>query len=245
MSERRAGEAGRAAQGATAAAGTTATGRSRRRDREATREAVLRAATREFCRHGFNGARVEAIMRRCKVNMRMLYHYFGNKAGLYVAVLERVYADIRARERSLSLAELAPEEGMRRLIDFTFDFFGSHEHYIALLNSENMLEGRYVKQSPLVKELTVPLKDASEDLLRRGRRQGVFRKGVDPIQLYVSITAESYFHVSNRHTLSFMFDTDIGAPAWLEARREHVRELIMNDLLAKPATTTGRRAASR
>ena len=216
----------------------------RKRDREATREAVLRAATVEFCRHGFNGARVEAIMRRCKVNMRMLYHYFGNKAGLYVAVLDRVYSDIRTRERSLSLEALEPLEGMRRLIDFA-----EHPEYIALLNSENMLKGKYVKQSKLIRTLTVPLLGAIEDLIERGARHGSFRPGIDPIQLYVSIVAESYFHVSNRYTLSVMFDTDIAAPAWRDARRAHIRELILSNLLARAttasATTARRRAGAR
>ena len=134
---------------------------------------------------------------------------------------------------------------MRRLIDFTFDFFGSHEHYIALLNSENMLQGRYVKQSPLIRELTVPLVDAIGDLLRRGRRAGVFRAGIDPVQLYVTIVAESYFHVSNRHTLSVMFDTDIGAPEWLEVRRAHVCELVMSTLRPRPRAARPRRTTAR
>lgn len=199
----------------------------RARDSALTKESILRAATFEFCRNGLGGARVEAIAQRAKANMRLLYAYFGDKNGLYLAVLEHVYSEIRAAEQALNLDGLEPVAAMRGLINFTFDFFEGHQNYIALINNENLQRARYLRKSRKIADLTLPLVASIESILRRGVAAGLFRTGVDPIQLYVSITAMSYFHVSNRHTLSAMFDKDLGEAAWLELRREHAQDMIL------------------
>ena len=204
----------------------------RARDSALTKESILRAATFEFCRNGLGGARVEAIAQRAKANMRLLYAYFGDKNGLYVAVLEHVYSEIRAAEQALNLDGLEPVAAMRGLINFTFDFFEGHQNYIALINNENLQRARYLRKSRKIADLTLPLVASIESSLRRGVAAGLFRSGVDPIQLYVSITAMSYFHVSNRYTLSAMFDKDLGETAWLELRREHAQDMILTWLTA-------------
>lgn len=199
----------------------------RKRNPQKTKQDILAAATTEFCKHGFKGARVEAISARSKCNIRLMYQYFGNKSELYRAVLEHVYAHIRAEERSLKLRGHDPEDGMRRLIDFTFTFFGDHHEYVTLINNENMLGAKNIAKSVTIKSSTLPLIAAIRDLLRRGQRSGAFRGNADPIQLYVSITALSYFHISNRFTLSAMFNRDLTREAWLEKRRQHAREMVL------------------
>ena len=208
----------------------------RRRNPVKTKESILKAATAEFCRRGFDGARVDAISARSKSNIRLLYQHFGDKTGLYVAVLEHVYSEIRSREQALRLDEFPPEEAMRRLIDFTFAFFGKRQDYVALINSENLLRARHMSRSKLIRSLTVPLVTSIREILARGERDAVFRRGVDPVQLYISITAQSYFHVSNRHTLSAMFDRNLADPAWLAERRAHAQELILTWLKAQADT---------
>lgn len=208
--------------------------RGRKRNPARTRETILKAAVAEFCSNGFTGARVENISARSGANMRLLYHYFGDKEGLYTAVLDRVYTEVRAEERRLDLGSEDPVEGMRRLIDFTFSFFARHRDYISLLNNENLLRGRFVKRSRAVRPLTLPLLATITDLLQRGYKAGAFRGDVDPVQLHVSITALSYFHVSNRYTLSAMFGRDLGADNFMTQRRAHAQSLILT-WLAKPA----------
>lgn len=198
------------------------------RDPVVSKEKILRAATKEFCSHGFNGARVERIAKRSGANMRMLYHYFGSKVGLYLAALGKVYSEIRTQERQLKLDTLDPVEGMRQLVAFTFDFFASHMDFIGLINNENLMRGKYLKRSPRVRAMTIPLVDAIEDLLRRGSASGVLRKDVDAVQLYVSIVAQSQLHISNRYTLSAIFERDLSAPAWLADRRRHAQDVILS-----------------
>jgi AcrR family transcriptional regulator len=204
----------------------------RTRDSALTKESILRAATFEFCRNGLGGARVEAITQRAKANMRLLYAYFGDKNGLYLAVLEHVYTEIRAAEQQLNLDDLEPVAAMRELINFTFTFFGAHQNYIALINNENLQRGRNLRKSRKIADLTLPLVASIKSILRRGHAVGLFRSDVDPIQLYVTITAMSYFHVSNRYSLSAMFDKDLSAADWLEQRRQHAQDVILTWLTA-------------
>jgi TetR/AcrR family transcriptional regulator len=197
------------------------------------KQAILKAATVEFCSYGYTGARVERISRRSKANMRMLYHYFGSKEGLYMAVLEAVYGEIRSEEQNLDLKNTDPITGMRRLILFTFDFFAHRTHFIALINNENLLKGRFLRRSHKIKAMTAPLAESIEDLLQRGCRANVFREGIDAVQLYVTIVAQSQIHISNRYTLSILFDQNLGDEVWLAHRREHVQNVIMSYITAR------------
>lgn len=228
----------------TPRAAKKAAGGKRKRDSALTKESILQAATIEFCRNGLGGARVDAIALRAKANMRLLYHYFGDKNGLYLAALEHVYTEIRAAEQQLNLDSLEPEAALRELVDFTFTFFQKHQDYIAMINTENLQRGKYLRKSRRVAELTMPLVSNIQNILRRGVAGGTFRAGVDPIQLYVSITAFSYFHVSNRHTLSVMFDKDLSDAKWLEERRKHTHDVLVTWLTAPDALRKDRQETS-
>lgn len=200
------------------------------RDPERTRAAILRAATAEITAKGLTGARVDAIAERAGVNKRMLYHYFGDKQGLYLAVLEHTYAAIRAAEIGLNLTELDPAAGMRRLVLFTWQYFIDHPEFLSLLATENMNRAAYLKKSKQIRTLHAPLVGMIEVLLKRGVADKIFRKGVDPIELYISIAALGFFYMSNRHTLSTIFGENLNAPERLVRRGEHIVDVILSYL---------------
>ena len=202
----------------------------RKRDPTLTRDRVLRAGTAEFCRHGYVGARIDKIARRAGCNMRMIYHYFGSKEKLYVAALERVFAELRLAESRLALEHLDPVSGVRRLVDFTMTHLGNHPEFIALLGNENLLRGRYLRKSQVVPRASGPLLEAIRTLLARGRKAKVFERDIDALQLYVSILSLCYVHVSNRYTLSITFNRDVTDTEWLRARRRHVQEMVLSYL---------------
>jgi AcrR family transcriptional regulator len=196
----------------------------------ATKANILAAATREFARYGLGGARVDRIAQRARANKRMLYYYYGDKDGLFLAALEDRYAHIRNAERSLKLEHLDPREAVRRLVEFTWRYFVEHPEFLTLLNSENLHQGRHVKSSRRVRELHSPLVETLGAVLRRGEKEGLFRGGVDPVQLYISIAGEGYFYLSNRYTLSRIFGRDLMAPRALAGRARHISEMILNAL---------------
>jgi len=200
------------------------------RDAERTRAAILAAATQEFTQHGLSGASVNEVAARARINKRMIYHYYGNKEGLYLAVLEAAYAGIRSAESELRLSHLEPREAVRRLVVFTFDYFVANPEFLSLLNTENMHEARHLRMSARIRDMHSPLVGTLATILERGARENVFRADVDPVQLYISIAGLSFFYLSNKHTLSTIFGRDLADPGALAARREHAAEVILGYL---------------
>jgi AcrR family transcriptional regulator len=202
----------------------------RPRNPERTKNDILVAAREEFCEYGLDGARVDRIAKRAAANKRLLYHDFGNKEALYSAVLLDAYREIRAGEQKLHLGSLAPVDAMRKLVAFTFEHFRTNPWFIRLLSTENILRAEYVKQMKEIRELHSPIVGQLADVLAAGQRAGVFRNGVDPVHLYISIAGLSYFYFSNNHTLSVIFDVPLQSEKQLDARRAHAEEVILGYL---------------
>ncbi len=200
------------------------------RDPERTRAGILTAATAEITAKGLGGARVDEIAERAGVNKRMIYHYFGGKEGLYLAVLEAAYAEIRSEEIKLDLGKRDPVEGMSELVLFTWNYYREHPEFLSLLATENLHRAAYLKRSKKIRELHSPLIGMIGDLLQRGAKTKVFRKDVDPVELYISIAALGFFYLSNRHTLSTIFGRDLTAPASVKARGEHLLDVVLSYL---------------
>jgi len=204
--------------------------KNRKRDPAKSRERILAAALDEFARHGLGGARVDRIAVRAGANKRMLYYYFGNKEALFLAVLESSYAQIRSAEGALDLEHLEPRAALERLVVFTWDYLLRHPEFMTLLNSENLHRGRHVARSRRVREMHSPFVERLRQILKRGETRGIFRRGVDPVQLYISIAGEGYFYLSNRYTLSRIFGRDLMARAALATRARHNTRMILDAL---------------
>ncbi len=198
----------------------------RSRDPERTKGEILAAAIAEFSENGYDGAKIQKVASRAGCNPRLIYHYFGSKADLYLEALRRIYADLRAQEAKLNLDALPPRAAILRLVEFTFDFFDSNTAFISITRSENLLKGQFVRQLPEIGQLSNPLIDRIGELLQKGAEHGVLRGGVDPLQLYVSIVALSAHHINAAYTLSATFGIDLAAQDWREVRREHVIALV-------------------
>jgi AcrR family transcriptional regulator len=188
---------------------------------------ILEVATTEFANKGLSGARIDEIAAATRTSKRMIYYYFGSKEGLYIAVLEEAYRRMRRIEGELHLEDLPPEDALRRLVGFTFDHHYSNPDFIRLVMSENMERGVYLAQSKSIQELNVPAIQAIRNLYDRGVASGVFRPGLDPIDIHASISALTFFNVSNQHTFGLIFKRDGKSPQALAARRESVIEMFV------------------
>jgi AcrR family transcriptional regulator len=203
----------------------------RPRDADRSQNQILVASTDEFALHGLGGARMDRIAERAGVNKRLIYYYFENKESLFLAVLERVYEGIRGEERQLNLTQVEPIEAIRRLIAFTWNYYLAHPEFLTLLNSENLHRARHLKKSTKVRTMHSPFVQVIADVLERGHKAGLFRAGVDPVQLYISIAGLSYFYLGNSHTLSTIFARDLlGAKARVE-RLSHMTDLVLGYLV--------------
>ena len=189
--------------------------------------AILQAAVTEFGEKGLAGARIDAIAAATQTSKRMIYYYFGNKDGLYLAALEHSYAQVRDRESSLQLDDMDPETALRCLVTVMFDHHLGNENYIRIVMSENMNRGRYLAQSTRIQELNRPAITVLRSIYERGVTDGVFRPGLDATDIHASISALSFFNVSNRHTFGLIFQQDIASPAYVAMRRENIVQMIL------------------
>ena len=198
------------------------------RDSERTQQAILAAAEVEFSDKGLAGARVDTIAEQSGANKRMLYYYFGSKENLYVAVLERAYGAMRQAERELNLIDLDPLDAIRKLVEFKFDYLLEHPTIIRLLAGENMHNAKFLKRSRRLRDMHNSLANVLQAVLAAGQKKGLVKSGIDPVQLYISLAAVSYFFFSNAATLSTAFGRELMSPSELKDRRAHAVEVILD-----------------
>lgn len=204
------------------------------RDADATQARILAAAKKEFARSGLGGARVDEIAERAKANKRMIYHYFGNKEDLFRIVLEEAYSDIRNAEQALELEHLPAREALEKLIRFTWEYYLKNPEFITLVNSENLHKARHLKNSNKIEILFKRFMVMVRRLLDRGLEEGVFRPGIDPVQLNITIAAIGYYYLTNRFTGSIIFQRDLMSPEALNERLAFNIETIMRLVCVDP-----------
>jgi AcrR family transcriptional regulator len=198
----------------------------RTNDPERTMANILEVAMTEFAEKGLAGARIDEIAAATQTSKRMIYYYFGSKEGLYLAVLEASYGEMRFHESQLDLENMAPVAALRKLVEYTFDHHRASENYIRLVMGENINRGQYLAQSPFIQDLNVPAISAIQSLYDRGVAAGDFRPGLDALDIHASISALTFFNVSNRHTFGLIFKRDTEAPDWVAQRRQSVVEMV-------------------
>lgn len=207
---------------------------------ERTRANILEVATREFSEKGLAGARVDEIAERTNTSKRMIYYYFESKEGLYKAVLEKAYEQIRRIESDVTTDALPPLEALRQLVGATYDWHNDHPDFVRLVMNENIHRGEHIGSLDHVLGRRRSIIDLLQKLLRRGEKSGDFRTGLDALDLHMTISALSFYNVSNRHTFSRLFEHDMSAPRVLRARREVVIDTVLRWCRAEPSAATRR-----
>jgi AcrR family transcriptional regulator len=201
--------------------------RGKPRDADATRDAILTAAAQEFAEKGLYGARVEEIAARTSTSKHMIYYYFGSKDGLYAAVLQQVYAGFRAVEDEAALEIANPIEALANLVGNSFDSHIDDPTRVRIIMSENLDRGRFARTIDHSAQRNLVVQTLGR-ILERGESLGVIRKGIDPIQLHMSISALAFYYVSNAYTFSEVFALDMENDENRKMRRTEVIETILS-----------------
>ncbi len=194
---------------------------------QATRDSILRAATKVFARYGFAGGSVEKISKAAKSYDRMIYYYFGSKEGLFIAVLEDIYRRMDESEAAIELDLARPVEALTEIIRFVLGYYRKNPDFVALLNTENLHRGRHIAKSLRAREYSSRAITLIGELLASGVAQGLFRPDVDARDLYLLIASTGYFYTSNRHTLSAF----LGEPLETAERVRHWEEFVVETVL--------------
>ncbi|MBV9323898.1 MAG: TetR family transcriptional regulator [Chloroflexi bacterium] len=213
----------------------------RLRDAERTRAEILAVATTEFAERGYSGARVDEIADRTRTTKRMIYYYFGGKEQLYIAVLERAYAQLRDAEQTLDVEHLDPVAAIRELAELTFDHHEAHPDFLRLVAIENIHRAEHITRSTVLASINTRAVDLIARILRRGHEQGVFRREVDPLDVHMLISSFCVFRVANKHTFSAIFGRDLGE----RSRRPHYRKMLGDLVVAYLTTADGVNARPR
>ncbi len=205
-----------------------------RRNAAATRARILAMARQEFADRGFDGARLDTVAKAAKVNIALLYHYFGSKEGLFVAVLEDAYRTMRDYEGDAVVNDPDPLVAMTGLVRARFRIFLENPELIGVLNAANVHKAAHMQQSEFLRTLYQPLVGQLRELLRRGEAQGAFRSGVNPTDLFITINAIGYFYLSNRYTLGYVLNEDLSTSERLRQRETHMVEVLLSYLRPPP-----------
>ena len=202
----------------------------RPRNAQATRERILRIASKEFAARGYDGARVDAIVARCKISKNLVYHYFASKEALFVEVMERAYGAMRERQNELALTGDDPVRDMRELVLKTTQHFIEQPDFLLLLSTENLHKAVHIRKSKRISAMFNPLRTLLAEVLEKGKAKGVFRQDADWVDLYVSISGLGSYFVTNRYTLSYVLDVELGAPERVQRRPGHVADMVISYL---------------
>jgi TetR/AcrR family transcriptional regulator len=202
-----------------------------------TREKILKHATEEFARMGFGGARVDRISERSKLSKNMLYYYFKSKEGLFIAVLERMYQSLRDQQKDLSVRASDPLHAMEQLIHHTFHALKDNPNTILLMNEENKHRGKYIRKSERMRDLYNPLVDTVSFILEKGNKDGIFRSGLDPTDVYLSLSSMCYHVLSNQYTLEIALNRDLGSAKAQNKWLDHVVNVVLLYCMSDPAVT--------
>jgi TetR/AcrR family transcriptional regulator len=207
----------------------------RPRNAQATRERIVRIASKEFAAHGYDGARIDAIVARCKISKNLVYHYFASKEALFIEVMEHAYGAMRDRQNELALSGDNPVEDMRELVTKTIQHFIDQPDLLQLLSTENLHKAKHIRKSKQISAMFNPLRTALASVLDKGKQQGVFRADADWVDLYVSISGLGSYFITNRYTLSYVLDVDLGTPERIQARLHHASDMVISYLCDKKA----------
>ncbi|WP_238439497.1 TetR/AcrR family transcriptional regulator [Microbacterium sp. JZ31] len=211
----------------------------RQRDPERTRAELLDVATEVFAEQGYSGARVDDIADRTRTTKRMIYYYFGGKEQLYLAVLERAYRGIREAERVIHVGDLAPTDAIRRIAELTYDHHVRHSAFIRLVMIENIHRGEFIRRIDAIRELGQPAVGLLDEILQRGRAEGLFRSDVEAFDVHMLISSYCVFQVANQYTFGFLFDRDLHAAPLADHLRSMIGDIVVSWLRAPAEVGAG------
>lgn len=197
------------------------------RNPDQTKRKILQAAITDFADRGLGGGRIDKIAQLSGVNKRMIYYYYGDKDGLFTAVVEHVYMQLREAEQALNLTDLDPITALRELVTFTWNYYLDNPEFLMIVNSQNLHKAIHLKRCDAVQAKHGQSIEILTTILDKGVRGGIFKAGISPRQLHITIAGICYYYLVNKYTQSFLLNDDLTSPENLQERLEFNIETVM------------------
>ena len=201
---------------------------------QATRASLLKAAIKIFAQYGLDGGSVDKISKAAKSHDRMIYYYFGNKEGLFVAVIEETYKRFNVAESKLKLDLLDPLRSLEKIVQFILRYYRDHPEFVTLLNIENLHKGKHIGQSSF-RDYSSKAIGVIDQVLATGAQAGVFSSQFRARDLYMMIAALGYFYQSNRYTLSAFLGENLEAKAAFDQWESFVISTVLKTIAPDPS----------
>jgi hypothetical protein len=112
-------------------------------------------------------------------------------------------------------------------VEFTFDHHAGNEEFIRIVMNENIERGKYLSRSQIIEDLNIPAIEAIGRIYQRGLAAGQFREGLDPLDIHASISALTFFNVSNQYSFGHIFKRNTAASAARAMRRANIVEMVV------------------
>jgi AcrR family transcriptional regulator len=207
---------------------TTDDGRQgRSHDADATRADILRVAATEFAAKGLAGARIDEIAEKTRSSKRMIYYYFGSKEELYRAVLEQNYAGIREAEAERHFENLPALDALAAHVAHTLDYHLAHPEFVRMVMNENIHHAEHLGGVEGIRDRNRRVIASMQAIIDKGVAEGVFRPGIDPLELHLQISSLCFYMVSNRYTIATIFGLDMAAPDTVARRRAAIVDTVL------------------
>lgn len=197
-----------------------------------TREAVLDAAERLFAERGFEATSLTDVGAAAGVSRGTPGYFFGSKADLYRAVLERCFSEVRSavrsgRERALASGE-PRETVLAGVVSEYFDFITANPNFVRLIEWEALTGGRTLQDVP-------PHVEAAQEALAALTDEVALDSGHpgDAAQLLLSVIGLCWFPLVHSGTMLRAMGIDAADPSFLQARKRHVIDLVLSGTLGR------------
>lgn len=207
---------------------------------QSTQQSLLEAAIAVFATYGLHGGSVSRIAKLAQSHDRMIYYYFGNKEGLFIAALEEIYRRYNEAEAAVTLHTEDPTKALAGAVQFFVRYFRDHPEFVTVLNSENLHRGKHISQSLRASQFSKPAIGLVDQALKMGRLQGVFRSSATSRDVYLMISAMGYFYQSNQYTLSAFLGEKLNAPTCYKQWESFVVDAVLRTVILSSIDTTSK-----
>lgn len=197
-----------------------------------TEKKIKNAALREFAQYGLEGARVDRIAQKAKINKAMIYYHFKNKEDLYESLLSEFYSEIFPRIVEKIPQDKGPEEKLDAIITYFIDLIsGLDQDFVRMMLWELSSGGKYFKKLMLPRVI-IPMMGIVQELFTEGMKQGAFKK-IIPHLTFIQMLGSIVFTNAIRITLA---DTDFGKlifqDDFFEVYKKNLLTVIKTGILA-------------
>jgi AcrR family transcriptional regulator len=211
--------------------------RERIRDADRTRELILDAAEHLFAERGYEETSLAEVGKIAGVSRATPGYFFGSKADLHRAVLERCFADVRHAVREGKARALAsgqtPEVILAGAVTDYTDFVLARPNFVRLIEREALSDRTVLEGMPL--RLAV----WQEALAAFQQELGLdISDTTEAAHLLLSLVALTWFPVVHGGTFLKAVGLDPAASDFAEQRKRHVTTLLLGALRQRAANSS-------